>query len=68
MTEEEEEKCKKRKESNKEAAQRCRERNKEKRKNTEKVREREWVGMGRTNIKIHTRVMQISEHLLSCRF
>lgn len=36
MTEEEEEKCKKRKESNKEAAQRCRERNKEKRKNTEK--------------------------------
>lgn len=44
MTEEEEEKCKKRKESNKEAAQRCRERNKEKRKNTEKVREREWVG------------------------
>lgn len=44
MTEEEEEKCKKRKEGNKEAAQRCRERNKEKRKNTEKVREREWVG------------------------
>lgn len=36
MTEEEEEKCKKRKECNKEAAQRCRERKKEKQKNDEK--------------------------------
>lgn len=44
MTEEEEEKCKKRKECNKEAAQRCRERKKEKQKNDEKVRERQTVG------------------------
>lgn len=45
MTEEEEEKCKKRKECNKEAAQRCRERKKEKQKNDEKVRERQTVGL-----------------------
>lgn len=44
MTEEEEEKCKKRRECNKEAAQRCRERKKEKQKNDEKVRERQRQG------------------------